>query len=100
VFYIVLCAQYQVIQPVNGDPFVGMLETPVTSAPIVARLAWAASSIMPTLRQWEFQGVSPHNLADKPTTDFCPGFSYSQLPEQPARIPHWRCPRAAVSADC
>uniref|UniRef100_A0A7S0S623 Photosystem I reaction center subunit XI, chloroplastic n=1 Tax=Chlamydomonas leiostraca TaxID=1034604 RepID=A0A7S0S623_9CHLO len=26
----------QVIQPVNGDPFVGMLETPVTSAPIVA----------------------------------------------------------------
>ncbi|KAG2452577.1 hypothetical protein HYH02_002814 [Chlamydomonas schloesseri] len=26
----------QVISPVNGDPFVGMLETPVTSAPIVA----------------------------------------------------------------
>jgi len=26
----------QVIQPLNGDPFVGMLETPVTSAPIVA----------------------------------------------------------------
>lgn len=24
------------ISPVNGDPFVGMLETPVTSAPIVA----------------------------------------------------------------
>jgi len=29
-------AKTQVIQPLNGDPFVGMLETPVTSAPIVA----------------------------------------------------------------
>lgn len=29
-------AQAQIISPVNGDPFVGMLETPVTSAPIVA----------------------------------------------------------------
>lgn len=28
--------QFQVVQPVNGDPWVGMLETPVTSAPIVA----------------------------------------------------------------
>lgn len=26
----------QVITPLNGDPFIGMLETPVTSAPIVA----------------------------------------------------------------
>merc|ERR550514_275339 len=26
----------QVIQPLNGDPFIGMLETPVTSAPVVA----------------------------------------------------------------
>eukprot|EP01026_Neomeris_dumetosa_P083301 TRINITY_DN964_c0_g1_i2.p1 TRINITY_DN964_c0_g1~~TRINITY_DN964_c0_g1_i2.p1 ORF type:complete len:219 (-),score=25.29 TRINITY_DN964_c0_g1_i2:198-782(-) len=26
----------QVIQPVNGDPYIGMLETPVTSAPVVA----------------------------------------------------------------
>uniref|UniRef100_A0A061SCY8 Photosystem I reaction center subunit XI, chloroplastic n=1 Tax=Tetraselmis sp. GSL018 TaxID=582737 RepID=A0A061SCY8_9CHLO len=26
----------QVIKPLNGDPFIGMLETPVTSAPIVA----------------------------------------------------------------
>jgi photosystem I subunit 11 len=25
----------QVIQPLNGDPYIGMLETPVTSAPIV-----------------------------------------------------------------
>merc|ERR1712224_521143 len=25
-----------VIQPLNGDPFIGMLETPVTSAPVVA----------------------------------------------------------------
>mmetsp|Transcript_15693 Transcript_15693/g.43911 ORF Transcript_15693/g.43911 Transcript_15693/m.43911 type:complete len:205 (-) Transcript_15693:61-675(-) len=29
-------APKQVIQPLNGDPFIGMLETPVTSAPIVA----------------------------------------------------------------
>jgi hypothetical protein len=28
--------QFQVIQPLNGDPWVGMLETPVTSSPIVA----------------------------------------------------------------
>ena len=26
----------QVIKPINGDPFIGMVETPVTSAPIVA----------------------------------------------------------------
>jgi photosystem I subunit 11 len=26
----------QVVQPLNGDPFVGMLETPVTSSPIIA----------------------------------------------------------------
>ena len=26
----------QVVKPLNGDPFVGMLETPVTSSPIVA----------------------------------------------------------------
>lgn len=26
----------QVIQPINGDPFIGMLETPVTSSPLVA----------------------------------------------------------------
>jgi photosystem I subunit 11 len=43
--------QYQVIQPVNGDPFVGMLETPVTSAPIVA----AYLSALPAYRT----GVAP-----------------------------------------
>jgi len=26
----------QVVFPVNGDPFIGMLETPVTSSPLVA----------------------------------------------------------------
>merc|ERR1711869_130173 len=26
----------QVVKPINGDPFIGMMETPVTSAPIVA----------------------------------------------------------------
>merc|ERR1719324_1415485 len=41
----------QVIQPLNGDPFVGMLETPVTSAPIVANYL----SNLPAYRV----GVSP-----------------------------------------
>lgn len=26
----------QAIQPINGDPYIGMLETPVTSSPLVA----------------------------------------------------------------
>jgi photosystem I subunit 11 len=30
-------AKNQVVKPMNGDPFIGMLETPVTSAPIVAK---------------------------------------------------------------
>lgn len=41
----------QVIQPLNGDPFIGMLETPVTSAPIVASFL----SNLPAYRT----GVSP-----------------------------------------
>ena len=43
--------QKQVIQPINGDPFIGMLETPVTSAPIVANFL----SNLPAYRV----GVSP-----------------------------------------
>lgn len=43
--------QKQVIQPLNGDPFIGMLETPVTSAPIVASYL----SNLPAYRT----GVSP-----------------------------------------
>jgi photosystem I subunit XI len=43
--------QKQVIQPLNGDPFIGMLETPVTSAPIVANYL----SNLPIYRR----GVSP-----------------------------------------
>ncbi|WP_459806184.1 photosystem I reaction center subunit XI, partial [Herbidospora sp. RD11066] len=27
---------YQVVQPINGDPFIGSLETPVTSSPLIA----------------------------------------------------------------
>ncbi|KAJ0051722.1 hypothetical protein Pint_03119 [Pistacia integerrima] len=27
---------FQVIQPINGDPFIGSLETPVTSSPLIA----------------------------------------------------------------
>ena len=34
--YRALVSQAQVIKPINGDPFIGMLETPVTSAPIVS----------------------------------------------------------------
>jgi photosystem I subunit XI len=39
------------VQPINGDPFVGMFETPVTSAPIVAKFL----SSLPAYRT----GVSP-----------------------------------------
>lgn len=45
------CLQKQVVQPLNGDPFIGMLETPVTSAPIVANYL----SNLPVYRT----GVSP-----------------------------------------
>lgn len=41
----------QVIQPINGDPFIGMLETPVTSSPLVAGFL----SNLPAYRT----GVSP-----------------------------------------
>eukprot|EP00850_Spirogloea_muscicola_P023170 SM000334S12539 [mRNA] locus=s334:83293:84290:- [translate_table: standard] len=34
--------RYQVVEPLNGDPFIGSLETPVTSAPIVA---WYLSNL-------------------------------------------------------
>jgi len=43
--------QAQVIKPINGDPFIGMLETPVTSAPVVANFL----SNLPAYRT----GVSP-----------------------------------------
>ncbi|KAI5679868.1 hypothetical protein M9H77_01095 [Catharanthus roseus] len=33
---------YQVIQPLNGDPFIGSLETPVTSSPLIA---WYLSNL-------------------------------------------------------
>eukprot|EP00475_Leptophrys_vorax_P005147 TRINITY_DN130_c0_g1_i1.p1 TRINITY_DN130_c0_g1~~TRINITY_DN130_c0_g1_i1.p1 ORF type:complete len:217 (-),score=5.79 TRINITY_DN130_c0_g1_i1:148-798(-) len=46
--------EYQVIEPLNGDPFVGGLETPVTSAPLVAwflsNLPGYRSSVNPLLR--------------------------------------------------
>merc|ERR1719152_560513 len=42
------------IQPLNGDPFIGMLETPVTSAPIVANYLSALpayrTAVSPLLR--------------------------------------------------
>lgn len=41
----------QVITPLNGDPFIGMLETPVTSAPVVSNFL----SQLPAYRT----GVSP-----------------------------------------
>ncbi|MEW5308812.1 MAG: hypothetical protein WDW38_000743 [Sanguina aurantia] len=44
----------QIIKPVNGDPFVGFFETPVTSAPIVAtylsNLPAYRMGVSPTLR--------------------------------------------------
>ncbi|XP_027349434.1 photosystem I reaction center subunit XI, chloroplastic [Abrus precatorius] len=33
---------FQVIQPINGDPFIGSLETPITSSPLVA---WFLSNL-------------------------------------------------------
>ena len=33
---LVCYVQAQIIKPINGDPFIGMLETPVTSSPIVS----------------------------------------------------------------
>lgn len=47
----VMPPQAQIISPMNGDPFVGMLETPVTSAPFVA----AYLSNLPAYRT----GVAP-----------------------------------------
>jgi len=44
----------QVIQPLNGDPFIGMLETPITSAPIVSdylsKLPAYRTGVSPLLR--------------------------------------------------
>jgi len=49
--------QSQVIQPLNGDPFIGMLETPVTSSPLVAgflsNLPAYRSGVSPVLRGTE-----------------------------------------------
>lgn len=33
---------YQVVQPLNGDPFIGSLETPITSSPLIA---WYLSNL-------------------------------------------------------
>lgn len=47
----------QVITPLNGDPFIGMLETPVTSAPVVSgylsNLPAYRTGVSPTLRGTE-----------------------------------------------
>jgi len=44
----------QVIQPLNGDPFVGMLETPVTSSPavtaVLSNLPAYRTAVKPVLR--------------------------------------------------
>lgn len=42
----------QAVQPINGDPFIGMFETPVTSAPIVATYL----SNLPAYRTGEVAG--------------------------------------------
>ncbi|KAK9159428.1 hypothetical protein Syun_005769 [Stephania yunnanensis] len=45
---------YQVIQPINGDPFIGSLETPITSSPLIAwylsNLPAYRTSVSPLLR--------------------------------------------------
>lgn len=58
-----------VVQPINGDPFIGMLETPVTSSPLVA---WYLSNLPayrttedPTLRGVEI-GLAHGFLATGP----------------------------------
>jgi len=47
-------AEKSAVAPLNGDPFVGMLETPVTSAPLVARylssLPAYRTAVAPSLR--------------------------------------------------
>lgn len=46
--------QKAAVAPINGDPFIGMLETPVTSAPLVAtylsNLPAYRTKVSPTLR--------------------------------------------------
>ncbi|CAN0824363.1 Photosystem I reaction center subunit XI, chloroplastic, partial [Linum grandiflorum] len=39
---VVVQQNYQVVQPINGDPFIGSLETPVTSSPLIA---WYLSNL-------------------------------------------------------
>ena len=39
---LILQSNFQVIQPINGDPFIGSLETPVTSSPLIA---WYLSNL-------------------------------------------------------
>merc|ERR1719378_1226648 len=46
-----ISAKAQLIKPLNGDPFIGMVETPVTTAPIVVNYL----SNLPAYRT----GVSP-----------------------------------------
>lgn len=75
-FFII--TQAQVIQPINGDPFVGSFETPVTSAPIVASFLSALpayrTGVAPLLRGVEiglthgFLVVGPFIKVQKPTT--------------------------------
>lgn len=50
-FYASASNKAQVIKPINGDPFIGMLETPITSAPVVSNFL----SNLPAYRT----GVSP-----------------------------------------
>ncbi|KAE8713106.1 Photosystem I reaction center subunit XI [Hibiscus syriacus] len=67
---------FQVIQPINGDPFIGSLETPITSSPLIA---WYLSNLpayrtavnpllrgievgLPTASSWS--GRDPQHLLD------------------------------------
>lgn len=67
----------QVVLPVNGDPFIGMLETPVTSAPVVAGFL----SNLPAYRT----GVSP--LLRGVEVGLAHGFLVRPLPCPPCLLP-------------
>ena len=68
----------QVVQPINGDPFIGMLETPVTSSPLVAgflsNLPAYRTGVSPLLRGVEvglahgliITGIPPCALSEPP----------------------------------
>ena len=82
----------QVVKPINGDPFIGMLETPVTSAPVVANFL----SNLPAYRT----GVSPLTRGVEVGLAhgfFLTGPSSSSVPSAPPSLPRSRASPAPAS---